>query len=92
MTLQAGVRCTASKVFVTRFLTNNSDADVDMVLHSDFATKSLHIAPGKNGFHAFTTRLAEAPAGEITAEASAEIDGETVTIDLSDSYEQVSCN
>ena len=92
VTLQAGVRCTASKVFVTGLLTNASDADVDVVLHSDFATKSLQIAPGKNGFHAFTTRLAEAPAGEIAAEISAEIDGETVTIDLNDSYEQLSCN
>lgn len=93
VSLEASARCTAGKVFVTGRIANNSDVSVDVVMESDFATKTMPgIAAGKNGFHAFTTRDTQVAAGVIEAVVTAEVDGEEVTIDLSDNYDAFSCN
>ncbi len=90
--LQADARCTAGKVFVTARIVNNSDVSIDAALESEFAQKTISdIAPNKNGFHSFTTRQEQVDAGVIEAAITAEIDGEEVTIDLSDDYDAFSC-
>lgn len=73
-------RCAAGKSQLTVNTLNTAEAPVALTYESDFGTKSFaNVQPGKKAFHAFTTRLAQMPAGNVTVTASAVIDGETVT-------------
>jgi hypothetical protein len=62
---------------------NEDDTPVDITLATPYGSKEYaDVAPGKNAYQAFATRLVEAPAGEVTVTATTERDGETVTEEL----------
>ncbi|MFD4422145.1 family 20 glycosylhydrolase [Agromyces sp. NPDC058484] len=85
-------RCIASKALLSVKATNGEDGPVAVTFTSAYGTKSFAtVAPGKNAFHAFSTRLAELPAGEVTIEATAHVDGESVTTTGTVQYEPLSC-
>lgn len=73
-------RCAAGKNQLTVTTLNTVDVPVALTYESDFGSKSFAaVQPDKNAFHAFTTRLAALPAGDVTVTATATIDGQSVT-------------
>lgn len=73
-------RCLAAKAQLTVTATNGDAVPVTITFTSAYGTKTLaNVAPGKNAFHSFSTRLGTLPTGEVTVTAVAIIDGETVT-------------
>jgi hypothetical protein len=89
----AGTRCVAGKALVTVQATNNEDVPISVAFETAFGTKSFaSVAPGKNAVHAFTTRAASVPAGTATAELSAAVDGEPVTVEAEAAYAAHACN
>lgn len=92
VTAVAGGRCVAGKAMPTITVTNNEDVPVKVVVTTPFSTKSFaSIVPGSNGFHAFTSRLVTVPAGSVTVEASATIDGKPVSVTASAPYGAIAC-
>lgn len=84
----AGTRMLGSKVVVTAGVKNLEEVPVDVTIASEYGTKSFTgIEPGKNAFHAFTTRQASIPAGEVTVTVTAVIDGETRTSTFTATYD-----
>lgn len=88
----AGTRCVAGKAMPTITVTNKGELAASLVVTSSFGTKEfVNVAPGKNAFHAFTTRQVSLPAGSIKVAASAQADGAPLTANLSADYESVTC-
>ena len=88
----AGSRCAAGKALLTVQVTNNDEVPVKLVIESAYGSKTIAaVAPTKNGSHAFTTRLASLPAGEVTVTASATIDGQPVSTVVPASYDARPC-
>lgn len=93
VTVVAGVRCAAGKALPTITVTNDDGVPLAVTATSAYSTKTFPtIAPGANGFHAFTTRLASIPAGTIAVEASAIIDGQAVSTTQDVGFDAVSCS
>lgn len=89
----AGTRCVAGKALLTVQATNGEDVPVSVGFETAYGSKSFaSVAPGKNAVHAFTTRLASVPAGTASAEVSATVDGEPVTVALEAAYDARGCN
>jgi alpha-L-rhamnosidase len=85
-------RCVASKVVLTPTATNGEGVPVAVEFASAYGTKSFPaIASGKNAFHAFTTRLASMPAGDVTVTSSAVVAGETVSTEQVVPYSARGC-
>ncbi|WP_161490306.1 ThuA domain-containing protein [Agromyces aureus] len=85
-------RCIAGKALLSAKATNGEDVPVSVTFASAYGEKSFAaVAPGKNGFHTFSTRLAQLPGGEVTITATAEIGGQTVTTTRTVAYEPLSC-
>lgn len=76
ITASAATRCIAGKAIVTVQASNGSDVPVGVTFTSTSGTKSFtSVAPGKTVSHAFTTRQANLPAGAVTVEATATMNG-----------------
>lgn len=85
-------RCAAGKNQLTITTLNTDGVPVSVSYESDFGTKAFAgVQPGKNAFHAFTTRLAQLPAGEVTVTTSAQVEGLTVTDTKVIEYAAASC-
>lgn len=90
--LEVDTRCVAGNVILTARVHNGSEMDVDATITSDHGETSIaDIAPDRKGSHAFSTREPGIDAGDVEAVVEAEIDGETVTEELSESYETREC-
>jgi hypothetical protein len=80
VTVVADTRCVAGRVVLTGRATNNEAVPVSVAFTSAFGGKTFaQVASGKNAFHAFTTRTASLPAGELTATITAVDGGQTTT-------------
>lgn len=85
-------RCAAGKNQLTITTLNTDGVPVTVSYESDFGTKAFTgVQPGKNAFHAFTTRMAQLPAGEVTVTTSAQVEGLTVTDTKVIEYAAASC-
>lgn len=92
LTSVAGVRCVAGKILPTITVTNNEDVPVALTVTSSWGAKSFAaVQPGKNAFHAFTTRAPGIPNGQFTLDASAQVAGETVTVQRTLDYAAATC-
>ncbi|KJC62831.1 hypothetical protein, partial [Agreia bicolorata] len=84
--------CVAGKALLTVQVTNNDAVPVKLMIDSAYGSKTIAtVAPTKNGSHAFTTRLASLPAGEVTVTASATVDGQPVSTVVPAPYEAKPC-
>lgn len=91
--LTAGTRCVAGKLVITVHATNAEEVPIAVAFETPYGSKSFaSVAPGKNAVHAFTTRLASLPAGTASAEFSATIDGESVSMEREAGYPARACN
>jgi hypothetical protein len=82
VTVTAASRCVAGKAFLTVTALNGESEPLAVEIGSRFGTKPFaSVASGKYAAHAFTTRLATLPAGqvEVTATASG-TDGSPVSV------------
>ena len=87
-----GTRCVARKVVVTAQVKNQESVPVDLVLDSSYGSRSFEdIASGSTAPTAFSTRLADVPAGSVSVAATATIDGRHVTVVRDVAYEARSC-
>lgn len=85
-------RCIGSKAYVSVRIANDDDVPVDLRVQTAYGEKAFTaVAPGRNAVHTFSTRLAEVPAGEVTIDASAVIDGEAVTSTVVADYAAKAC-
>lgn len=92
VTAVAGGRCVAGKALPTVTVTNNAAVPVAVTATSGGTTKTFaSVAPSKSAVHAFTTRQASVPAGTVSVQASATIDGENVTVTKDVPYGAISC-
>lgn len=87
VTASAFTRAIGGKQYVTATVTNNEAVPVDVVVTTPYGAKSFTaVKPGASASVAMNSRLGSVPAGEITAEATATIGDETVTVTTSASY------
>lgn len=85
-------RCVASKAVLSVRATNGEDVPLAVTFTSPYGTKAFEtVGPGTNAFQVFSTRQAELPAGEVSIEATAVIDGVPVSTASTVSYEARSC-
>jgi len=92
VTVVTGTKCVAGKTLLTLQTTNNEEVPVKVDYTTAYGTKSFAaVAPGKNAFHTFTTRLATMPAGTATVTVTAVVGGETVTSTLEVGYAAAAC-
>lgn len=87
-----GSRCVAGKAMPTVTVTNNANVPVSVTATYGTTVKTFaSIAPGSKASHAFTTRLSSIPAGSITVEASAVVDGQPVSVTQQAAYPAATC-
>jgi regulation of enolase protein 1 (concanavalin A-like superfamily) len=88
----AGTRCVVGKAMVTVQVTNNDTVPVSVRAKSAYGSKSFaSVEPGRNAFHAFTTREVSIPAGSVEVEVSAVVDGDEVKVTVDADYDATSC-
>ncbi|MFD4421720.1 glycoside hydrolase domain-containing protein [Agromyces sp. NPDC058484] len=88
----AETRCLGSKAFVTVKATNRETVPVSLLVSSTYGEKSFaSVSAGKNAVHSFNTRASSVPAGTVTVEAGATLNGTAVTSTLTADYEARSC-
>lgn len=93
LTVTAGGRCVAGKAMPTITVTNDEDVPVSVTVRQGDTTKQFGaIAPGRNGFHAFTTRQATVAAGTISVTATATIAGQSVTATQEAPFAAITCS
>ena len=92
MTALASTRCVAGKVTLVVTATNDSDVPVALSLTTPFGSKQIaSVAPGKSSSTAFTTRAATIADGQATVVASANVDGEDVSVTVPATYAAKAC-
>jgi len=92
VTATGGARCVGSKALATVTVKNDDDVPVDLKITTPYGEKAFTaVAPGKNAFHAFTTRATGFAAGEATVEVAASVDGKAVTQTLTVAYPAQTC-
>ncbi|MEF3404588.1 discoidin domain-containing protein [Agromyces sp. CCNWLW203] len=85
-------RCIGGKALLSVRALNGESLPLGLTFSTDYGTKSFAaVAPGKNAVHAFTTRLAELPAGAVEVTATAQVDGSTVSYSTAAPYDARSC-
>jgi beta-xylosidase len=84
-------RCAAGKSLLTVQVVNSDDVPVTARIASDFGEKTLAVASEKTAAHAFATRAASVPSGEVATTLSADIDGQPVSVTVDTPYEARSC-
>ncbi|WP_415296179.1 ThuA domain-containing protein [Cellulosimicrobium sp. SJTW-1] len=83
LSAEAELRTMGGKQYLAVRVVNQDDTAVDLTVTTPYGTKEFAaVAPTKNAYQAFATRLVEVPAGQVTVTATAERDGETVTEEL----------
>jgi len=83
LSAEAELRTMGGKQYLAVRVLNQDDTAVDLTVTTPYGTKEFAaVAPTKNAYQAFATRLVEVPAGQVTVTATAERDGETVTEEL----------
>lgn len=93
LTAVTGSRCVAGKALPTITVTNNEDVPVAVTLTSPFSTRTVAaVQPGRNVFHAFTTRQTSVPAATVVVQASAGSGAEAVSVRKEVAYEAITCN
>lgn len=86
-------RCIAGKSVLTVTATNPNGIPVNVGFTTTYGAKSLTgVAPTKNAFHAFTTRLPSMPSGTATVTATGQFHGASVTETVDVPYSALSCN
>ncbi|MBS1906444.1 MAG: family 43 glycosylhydrolase [Actinobacteria bacterium] len=63
----ADTRCAAGKAVVVATVKNGSTAAAEVTVASDYGSRTLTVAAGASTSATFTSRLAELPAGSVTA-------------------------
>jgi hypothetical protein len=92
VTATAGSRCVAGKVVLTVEAKNADTVPVGLTFTSTFGQKNFtSVQPGKNATHAFTTRATSIPAGTVTVEAKATVNGQQVTSTIKTDYAPRTC-
>ncbi|WP_051388849.1 beta-galactosidase [Arthrobacter sp. 35W] len=86
-------RCIAGKAILTVRALNTHNAATTINISTVFGGKTFTpVAPGKNSTHAFTTRVAELPSGQLTVQSSTIADGAPKTTTVTVPYEALSCS
>src|SRR5690606_29923093 len=92
LTVESAHRCVVGKAVTTVRVLNGSEVPVDVTIGTTYGARTFSgVAPGRTAFPAFTTRLAEIPAGTATVTATGVCDGEDVTETRAVPYEAFSC-
>ena len=90
---EAETRLVKGKVVVAVKATNDSLVPVTVTLASAYGTKSFaDVQPGANVVHAFTTRKASVPAGTVTVQATATVDGSPASVSVDAAYAAASAH
>lgn len=85
-------KCVAGKNVLSVQALNKEAVPVKLTLTSAFGEKSFaSVLPGKNAVHAFSTRAVELPAGTVSVQAQAVVDGATVNVAMDAAYGAASC-
>ncbi len=85
---EADVRTLAGKQYLAVRVLNEDDTAIDVTVTTAYGSRTFSgVAPGKNAYQSFATRLVEVPAGEVTVTASVERDGGTVTEEVAVAYD-----
>lgn len=88
----ASTRCIAGKVTQTVTVRNAEGFPVTVTAKGPYGTKAFgSLAAGKSASAAFTTRQTAIPAGTVTVDATATVNGKTVTDTVSLPYAAASC-
>jgi parallel beta-helix repeat protein len=88
----ATTRCIAGKVVLTAAVENETDVRVNITLATPYGSTTFNaLKPGKSASKAFTTRLAEMPAGELTVTSTATLDGQPVQSIRTVGYPSAGC-
>ncbi|MDR7188453.1 beta-xylosidase [Microbacterium sp. BE35] len=92
VSITTGARCVSGKAVLTVQTANGAGVPVSLVVTTPYGGKSIAaLAPGKTTSSAFTTRQVAIPAGVVTVEASATVDGDAVTVPLESPIAARSC-
>lgn len=92
LTAATTVRCVAGNVVLVLQATNTNGFPVDLSVSSTYGAKQINaLAPGKSASHAFSTRVRDLPAGEISITARTTIDGKPVTQQIPVPYATATC-
>ncbi|NQX13812.1 family 43 glycosylhydrolase [Microbacteriaceae bacterium VKM Ac-2855] len=88
----AGTKCVNKKVVISAQATNANSVAVALTFNSSFGTaSSASVAPGKSVSQVFSTRAASVPAGTITVQARATVNGAPVTSTTTAPYPAATC-
>jgi len=92
VTAATTTRCISGRVVVTVAITNRSAVAADLAVTTAWGTRSSQAtASGKTVSFAFTTRATAVAAGQSTVNATAQINGATVTGSTTSAYPAASC-
>ncbi|MFC8923908.1 family 43 glycosylhydrolase [Cellulosimicrobium sp. NPDC057127] len=73
---EADLRALGGRDHVAVRVTNEEDVPVDVVMATPYGSRTFtDVEPGRNAYQAFATRLADAPAGEVTVTVTRAGDG-----------------
>ncbi|WP_461475612.1 family 43 glycosylhydrolase [Microbacterium sp. HJ5] len=85
-------RCAAGKATLAVSAANGDDVPVKVAIETLYGSKTIaELAPAKRSTQAFSTRLAQLPAGEVSAVVTGTVDGEQVTVEKSAEYAALTC-
>ncbi|MEE6273335.1 GH92 family glycosyl hydrolase [Georgenia sp. MJ206] len=80
VSVETAARCVVGRTVLTARVTNGEGVPVSAEIATAYGTRSTaSLEAGKSVLHAFTTRLGQVPAGEMSVTVAATVDGETVT-------------
>lgn len=86
-------RCLAGKAYVGVTVKNTDTVPLSVEFKTAFGNKSYaQVAPGKNAFNQFATRLVSLDAGSVEIKVGATIDGEPVSVTRTLTYAAASCS
>lgn len=90
--VSATSRCVAGKAYLLVVANNTEAVSADITITTSYGAKAFNsVEPGKNAFHAFTTRVANLAAGEVVVRATAQIDGLPAASTTTVGYQARSC-
>src|SRR5690625_2361028 len=90
--VRVGARCVVGRTVQVVTVTNGEQAPVSVTVSTPRGQRALRsLAAGRGAPAALTTRLVEVPAGVATVTATADLDGEPVTVTREVDYPATSC-
>jgi hypothetical protein len=85
-------RCVASKSVLVVGAANDDAVAATVALNTPYGAKTLAgVAPDTRASASFSTRLGAMPAGQVTAEITAVVDGETIVEERTVDYGTRTC-